>query len=156
MEQTPRDEVLVRNVAPGDLETIIHIDAATAGRRRDKFLALKLAQAFRDTGIAISLAAEVDGRVVGFLLARVYYGEFGTVEPSAVMDVVGVNPDFQGRHVASALIDQLRTNLLALGIRRLQTEVPWDNTGLIGFFQRQGFTLAQRVSLDLDLERTRR
>lgn len=156
MEQTPRDEVLVRNVAPGDLEAIIHIDAATAGRRRDKFLELKLAQAFRDKGIAISFAAEVDARVVGFLLARVYYGEFGTVEPSAVMDVVGVNPDFQGRHVASALIDQLRTNLLALGIRRLQTEVPWDNTGLIGFFQRQGFTLAQRVSLDLDLERTRR
>lgn len=156
MEQTPRDEVLVRNITPADLEAIVHIDAANAGRVRDRFLKLKLDQAFKDTGIAVSLAAELDGRVVGFLLARVYYGEFGTVEPSAVMDVVGVSPDYQRRHVASALVDQLRMNLLGLGIRTLQTQVRWDNTELIGFFQREGFAVAQRLCLDLDLERTRR
>jgi ribosomal protein S18 acetylase RimI-like enzyme len=155
IEKPARDEVLVRNLRPTDREAVIFIDATSVGRRREKFLGLKLTQAFADTGIAISLAAEIDGHVVGFVLARVYYGEFGVVEPAAVMDVIGVHPDFRGRHVAAALLDQLRTNLLGLGIPRLQTEVQWDNTHLISFFQREGFTLAQRLCLDLDLARTR-
>jgi GNAT superfamily N-acetyltransferase len=83
------------------------------------------------------------------------YGEFGVMEPAAVLDVIGVAPVFRGRHVASALIDQLRTNLLGLGIGRLQTEVPWDNPDLLAFFQRERFVVAQRVCLDLDLARTR-
>lgn len=151
----PRDTVLVRNLQPGDREAVIAIDAAGTGRRRERFLASKLSQAFADTGIAISLVAEIDGHVVGFALARVYYGEFGVMEPAAVLDVIGVAPDFRGRHVASALVDQLRTNLLGLGIGRLQTEVPWDNPDLLAFFHRERFVIAQRVCLDLDLDRTR-
>jgi ribosomal protein S18 acetylase RimI-like enzyme len=151
----PRDEVLVRNVRPEDRDAIVAIDARIMGRRREEFFGIKLRQAFSDTGIAVSLAAEIDGAVVGFLLARVYYGEFGLTERVAVMDVLGVHPDFRGRHVGAALIDQLRTNLLGLGIRTLQTEVAWDGLDLIAFFHREGFALAPRLCLDLDLEKTR-
>jgi len=155
-DETPaRDLVLVRNLARPDLDAVVAIDAASAGRRRERFLALKFDQAFADTGLTVSLAAECDDHVVGFLLARVYYGEFGVVEPTAVMDVIGVHPDYRGRRVATALIDQLRTNLLGLGIPTLQTEVPWDNPDLMAFFQHEGFTVAPRICLDLDLERTR-
>jgi len=150
-----RDLVLVRNLNMDDLEAIAGIDAVAVGRRRDQFLTLKMKQAFADTGIAVSLAAELDDHIVGFLLARLYYGEFGVVEPSAVLDVVGVHPDYRGRHVAAALVDQLRTNLLGLGIRTLQTEVPWTNPDLVTFFQHEGFTIAPRLCLDLDLASTR-
>ena len=150
-----RDLVLVRNLRTDDAEALIAIDAAAVGRRRDRFLSLKMKQAFADTGIAVSLVAELDDHVVGFVLARVYYGEFGVVEPAAVLDVLGVHPDYRGRHVASALVDQLRTNLLGLGIPKLQTEVQWGNTELTSFFQHEGFKLAPRICLDLDLDRTR-
>ena len=72
-----------------------------------------------------------------------------------MLDVIGVRPEFRGRHVAAALIDQLRTNLLGLGIPRLQTEVQWDSQELLAFFHPEGFVLAQRICLDLDLEQTR-
>lgn len=154
-DTVPRDQVVVRSVHMADLDAMVSIDAASTGRRRDRFLEKKLAQALGDTGIAMSLGAEFDGHLVGFLLARVYYGEFGVLEPSAVMDVFGVHPDYRGRHVASALLDQLRTNLLGLGIRTLQTEVRWDSSDLLSFFQHEGFTIAPRICLDLDLARTR-
>lgn len=155
-DETPaRDEVVVRSLTPADEEAIVSIDARLVGRRRDEFFRLKLKQAFGDTGIAVSLAAELDGAVAGFLLARVYYGEFGITERVAVMDVIGVHPDFRGRHVGAALVDQLRTNLLGLGIRTLQTEVAWESRDLMLFLQREGFTLAPRLCLDLDLERSR-
>ena len=150
-----RDLVFVRNLRTDDLDRLVAIDAAATGRRRERFLALKVTQAFTDSGIAASLVAELDDHVVGFVLARVYYGEFGVVEPAAVLDVLGVHPDYRGRHVASALVDQLRTNLLGLGIPTLQTEVRWSSPELITFFQHEGFTIAPRLCLDLDLQRTR-
>jgi GNAT superfamily N-acetyltransferase len=153
-DNPPRDELFVRNLSPGDLGAIVSIDEASVGRRREQFLSQKLHQAFADTGIAVSLAVELDDHVVGFLLARVYYGEFGVMEPAAVLDVFGVHPDYRGRRVAAALIDQLRMNLLGLGIPRLQTEVRWDSPDLMAFFEHEGFRIAQRICLDLDLRQT--
>ncbi len=154
-DSVARDLVLVRRLQPADLEAIVAIDAASVGRRRERFLAQKVTQALGDTGIAVSLAALLDDHVVGFALARLYYGEFGVVEPAAVLDVFGVHPGYRGRHVAAALIDQLRTNLLGLGIPTLQTEVRWGSPDLVTFFQHEGFTIAPRLCLDLDLARTR-
>ncbi len=149
-------DVLVRRLRPDDLEAVIELDRRVTGRRREEYFKLKLKQALSDTGIEVSLGAELEGAFVGFLLSRVYYGEFGEIERAAVLDTMGVHPDFQRRSVGSALIDQLRVNLLALGIRSLHTEVGWDNPGLMVFFNREGFEPAPRFCLDLDLERTRR
>ncbi len=154
-ENREADEVVVRRLRPDDLEAVIAIDARTVGRRREEYFGLKLKQALSDTGIQISLGAELEKIFVGFLLARVYYGEFGSLEPVAVLDTMGVHPDFQRRGVGSALIDQLRTNLLGLGIPSLATEVSWNNPNLLVFFQREGFRPAARLCLDLDLEKTR-
>ena len=151
------DHVVVRRLRPEDLEAVIATDARSAGRRRDEFFKLKLKQALSDTGIQVSLAAEVDGSFAGFLLARVYYGEFGMVEPTAALDTIGVRPEARGRGVGAALVRQLRTNLLGLGlgIPRLQTEVGWESLDLLAFFHHEGFRPAARFCLDLDLEATR-
>jgi len=145
-------DVVVRNLRPADLEAVIQLDAKNVGRRRDEFFRLKLKQALTDTGITVSLAADLDGMFVGFLLARVFYGEYGITERVAVMDVIDVHPDFRGHHVARALLGQLRTNLGGLGIRVLRTEVGWESTDLLAFFRREGFVMAQRVCLDLELD----
>jgi GNAT superfamily N-acetyltransferase len=147
---------LIRKLRPQDLEEVIALDAKATGRRREEYFKLKLKQALSDTGIQMSLGAELEGPFVGFLLARVYYGEFGAPEPVAVLDTMGVHPHFRGRGVGGERIDQLRTNLLGLGIRVLQTEVAWNNPDLLTFFQGEGFQPAPRFCLDLDLERTRR
>jgi ribosomal protein S18 acetylase RimI-like enzyme len=155
LDPATRNDVVIRHLRPSDLDAVILLDAKNVGRRRDEFFKLKLRQALSDTGITVSLAAELDGAFVGFLLARVFYGEFGLTEPVAVMDVIDVHPDFRGHHVATSLLDQLRTNLLGLGIPVLRTEVGWDNTELLGFFRRERFVMAQRLCLDLDLEAVR-
>lgn len=152
---TADDTLVVRRLRPQDLEAVIALDARSTGRRREEYFKLKLKQALSDTGIEISLAAELDGAFAGFLLARVYYGEFGMMEPAAVLDTLGVRPDLRGRHVGAALLRQLGTNLLGLGIPRLQTEVSWDNLDLIAFFHHEGFRPAERLCLDLDLAAAR-
>jgi ribosomal protein S18 acetylase RimI-like enzyme len=134
---------------------VIGLDARITGRRREEYFRVKLDQAMKETGIVVSLAAEVDGAFAGFLLCRVFYGEFGEMEAAAVLDTIGVHPGFRGRGVAAALLSQLRTNLLGLGIRRLATEVSWDAAGLVAFFRREGFRPAPRICIELDLEEHR-
>ena len=148
-------DVVVRNLRPSDLDAVILLDARNVGRRREEFFKLKLKQALSDTGITVSLAAELQGAFVGFLLARVFYGEFGVTERVAVLDVIDVHPDFRGHHVAASLLDQLRTNLLGLDIRTLRTEAGWDSHDLLAFFAHEGFVMAQRLCLDLDLQAAR-
>jgi hypothetical protein len=58
--------------------------------------------------------------------------------------------------VGAALLGQLRTNLLGLGIGSLHTEVGWDSPDLITFFHHEGFVPAPRLCLDLDLRAARR
>ena len=151
-----KEAVHVRLLRPADLERVITIDAMYVGRRRDEYFKLKLEMAINETGVEVSLAGEVDGTLVGFLIARVFYGEFGIMEPAAVLEVVGVHPDFRGRGVAHALLRQLRTNLLGLGVRMIQTEVSWDDPSMITFFHREGFEPAPRFCLDMDCEKIRR
>jgi ribosomal protein S18 acetylase RimI-like enzyme len=145
------ETILVRGLKPDDLERVIALDARNAGRRRDEYFKLKLQQNLAETGIKVSLAAEREGAFCGFLLARVYYGEFGTPEPVAMLDTFGVHPDFQGAGVGTALLQQLRINLTGLGVTRLRTEVSWDNQRLLQFFHGQDFRPAERFCLDLDL-----
>lgn len=143
--------VKVRCLRPADLGAVIALDAKNSGRRREEYFRLKLQQNLAETGVKVSLAAELDGCFCGFLLARVYYGEFGMLEPVSVLDTLDVHPDFQGRGVGGALLAQLRRNLAALGVPRLQTEVSWDAPRLLSFFHHQGFRPAERLCLDLDL-----
>ncbi|MFV1959480.1 MAG: N-acetyltransferase family protein [Planctomycetota bacterium] len=150
------DRVVVRELTPKDLDAVVDLDEKVGGRRRNEYFRLKLQQALAETGIKVSLAAELDGRFAGFGLARVFYGEFGAVEKVAVLDTFGVHPDLQGQGVARALLRQLRTNLLGLGIRRLQTEVAWQDAPLLAFFQHAGSDPPPRLALDLDLEAGRR
>jgi ribosomal protein S18 acetylase RimI-like enzyme len=145
------NEIVVRNLRPTDLEAVVALDARNVGRRRDEYFRLKLEQNLAETGIKVSLAAEIDDAFGGFLLARVYYGEFGRTEPVAVLDTIDVHPDFRGQGVGAALLHQLRTNLVGLGVSCLQTEVSWDDQRLLGFFHHEGFRPAPRLCLDLDM-----
>ncbi len=154
-EDLQHDAVIVRNLRPRDLEAVIDLDARVTGRRRAEYFKVKLAQALADTGVQVSLAAELDGAFAGFLLSRVYYGEFGEAEQTAVLDTIGVHPRCRGRGVGAALLRQLRQNLTGLGIRSLRTEVGWDAQELLPFFHRQGFRPADRLCLDLDLAHAR-
>lgn len=144
------DAVLVRDLRPEDLDAVVRIDAQRSGRSRREYYQRKLEEA-RAARPRISLAAELDGHLVGFLLGRLYYGEFGLPEPTAMIDSLGVDPACAGKQVGRALMSQLRQNLRALSIESIRTEVEWDAHDLLAFLARQGFRPAPRLCLELRL-----
>jgi GNAT superfamily N-acetyltransferase len=149
------DSTLVRLMNERDLETVVAIDAVASGRRRPRYFQLMLERAVKQAALQVSLVAEVEGRVAGFVIASLYYGEYGVSEPTASLDAIGVHKANRGRHVGKALLRQLRLNLSALRVTTLRTEVSWDDFDLLAFFKKEGFTPAHRLCLDCALDPTR-
>ncbi len=145
------DEVVVRSLDERDLDAIVRIDASATGRPRREYYRDKVQQSLTGSRLRTSLVAEIDGLVVGFLMATTYYGEFGQPEPTAVIDSLGVHADFQRRHVGAALMRQFLMNARALGVAKLRTEVAWNEVELIHFFDRHGFKHGGRMVLESDL-----
>lgn len=146
-EALSRDRIPTRSMEPRDLDDIVEIDRRLTGRDRRAYYERLMSQAMDEGGVRVSLVVEQDGRVIGYVMARVDYGEFGRTEPVAVMDTIGIHPDFHHREIGSALMSQLVANLAALMIERVRTVVPWENFELQAFLRRNGFAPAQRLAL---------
>jgi ribosomal protein S18 acetylase RimI-like enzyme len=145
-EALSRDRVPVRSLAAGDLSSLARIDRRITGRDRTAYFERKVAEALGESGIRVSLVAEVDGWAAGYVMARVDFGEFGRVEPTAVIDTIGVDPGYGHQGVGHALMSQLVANLAMLRIERIRTEVGWDDFALIGFLRTCGFKPSQRIA----------
>ncbi|MGA8988837.1 MAG: GNAT family N-acetyltransferase [Rhodoplanes sp.] len=143
-----RDRIPVRSMREADLKALVAIDRRITGRDRSAYFERKLAEAMHESDVRVSLVAEIDGRAVGFIMARVDLGEFGRIEPAAVMDTIGVDPDFAGRGVGRALLSQLLANLTTLRVDKVLTEVDWGDRELMAYLDRCGFKPSARLSFD--------
>jgi len=145
-ETLARDRSEVRGLAPGDLDDLIVIDREITGRSRASYLTRLVDEALNDSAIRVSLVAR-HGMTVGFIMAKTDFGDFGRTEPTAVIDTIGVHPQFTGRGVGAAMLSQLFVNLNALHVERVETSVAPENFDLLGFFYKAGFSPSQRLSL---------
>jgi predicted N-acetyltransferase YhbS len=141
-----RDRVPVRSMTADDLQAIIAIDRRITGRDRSGYHARKLNETMDESAVRVSLVAEDDGLPVGFIMARVDFGEFGHTEPEAVIDTIGVDPKFTHKQVGRAMMSQLLTNLRTLQVEQVRTEVAWNAFGLLAFLDTCGFVPAQRIA----------
>ena len=144
-EHLARDKADVRAMEPGDLADIARIDRRITGRDRRDYMMHKLSEAMHGSAIRVSLTARDDGVIAGFLMARVDLGDFGRTEPVAVLDTIGVDPDYAHRGMAHALVSQLFVNLGALRIERVETVVAPHDLALLGFLYGVGFGPSQRL-----------
>jgi len=143
-----RDQVYVRLMLENDAAAIASIDKALTGTDRHEYLNRAMNEALHDSSVRVSLVAEVDGFVTGFIMARVDFGDFGQTDPVAVIDTIGVKPD-QGHHgIGAALLSQLLMNLTGLHIEHLRTEISRENFDLLAFLYTHGFVPSDQLALE--------
>jgi ribosomal protein S18 acetylase RimI-like enzyme len=146
--------VVVRTMREDDLDAVVVIDAASTGRHRPNYFRRMLERTVKEADFQISLVAEVDGIVAGCIIATLYYGEYGVMEPAASIDAIGVLEAFRRQHVGQALMRQLRLNLSGLRIETIRTEVLWDDFELLRFFKSEGFAPGTRICLERVIDPT--
>ena len=99
IEDLSRDRIPIRSMSEADLDNIVAIDRRATGRDRTAYYRRKMREALRESGVRVSLVAELDGHPVGYIMARVDFGEFGQTDAEAVVDTIGVDDGYRGRGV---------------------------------------------------------
>lgn len=145
-EALARDKVDVETLKADDIDDIIRIDQRVTGRRREYYIQELVQEAMTDSDVRVSLVGRMDGIAVGFVMARTDFGDFGRAEPVAILDTIGVDPDFSHRGVGHGLLSQLFVNLEGLRVERVETIVARENFGLLGFLYDIGFEPSRRLA----------
>ena len=146
----PLENLKIRTLEKDDLEAIVEIDEKVLGENRKDYWERRLAS-ISDQPPHVSLVAEVDGKVVGFILGDVRGLEFGVTETFGWIDTVGIDPVYQKKGLATALAHELIKHLKAIGVRTIYTLVRWDDWDLVQFFHTMGFTRGDMINLELKI-----
>jgi ribosomal protein S18 acetylase RimI-like enzyme len=140
--------VMIRALKKDDLNAIVGIDERVLGENRRNYWERKL-ELMNDRSSQISLVAEVEGEVQGFILGDVSGWEFGVPETVGWIDTIGIDPAYQKKGLATALSRELIQNLKALRVKTIYTLVSWNDWDLLQFFHAMGFTRGDMINLEL-------
>jgi len=98
-----------------------------------------------------SFVAEIDGKVVGYMISYIIYGGFG-LEKSAWIATLGVNPKFMGQGIGKKLAEEILRVYREAGIKHVFTSVRWDSVDLLSFFKTLGFDRSSFINLRKDVD----
>ena len=129
-----QQKATVRAMKQEDMPAVVEIDTMAQQSPRMEYLQTKLV-----TGI--SMVAEMDTKIVGFVMGEIERGEFGVPEKVATIDTVGVHHEFQNAGVGKVLIEEFVNHTRQAGARRVRTLVDWSRQwDVMGYFRSSGFT----------------
>jgi ribosomal protein S18 acetylase RimI-like enzyme len=143
-------QVQIRSIEELDIEQIAAIDEKIGGRYRPEVWERRLFYYLRRDPEG-SFVATVDGALVGFMLGEVRSGEFGLEEATGWVEVLGVDPGYQGRAIGRQLAAAMLAHFRALGVQRVRTLVDDTMPQIEAFFRALGFAPAPLTALALDL-----
>jgi len=146
-----RGDVSVRAIEPSDLPALMRIDEKLSSQTRKEYWDRRLEMAaLRPPWM--SLVAETDGRMAGFLFGWVAESEFGMSQPTAWVDLIGVDPPYRGRGIAHALIDRFVRSAEELrAIQKVATLIDLTQADVREFFLRQGFHHGPMIQMERDV-----
>ena len=116
------ENVKIRPLKKEDLEAIVEIDEKVLGERRKDYWEKKL-RLMNEKSSEVSLVAEVEGNVLGFILGDVSGWEFGVPDTIGWIDTIGIDPVYQKKGLAKALAHELIRRLKAIGAKTIYTLV---------------------------------
>lgn len=146
-----RTAVAVRALESDDLDQVVRIDERLTGQTRKEYWEKR----FELTALRppwMSLVAELDQRVVGFLFGWTSESEFGIHGPTAWIDLIGVDPPYRGRGVGQALVERFVSAAQELrAIGKVCTLINLSQADVREFFMKLGFRHGPMVQLEREV-----
>ena len=144
------DNILIRKLKSEDAGEISKIYLSiTKTTSVGDFRKIVAKQAQRDEDA--SFVAELNGKVVGYLISYTLIGGFG-IAKSAWIANLGVNPKFMGQGIGEKMAKEIFKYYRNKGIKYIYTSVKWDSTDLLSFFKTLGFDRSEFINLKKNLK----
>jgi ribosomal protein S18 acetylase RimI-like enzyme len=142
----------IRPLTLGDLDAIVEIDQKVLGKPRRDFWKKRIEVVTTQYPLSC-LVAEIEGKVIGFIVGEVSGWEFGVPDTIGWISTIGVDPDYQHRGIAKKLGEEFVKNLKAIGVSVIYTLVNWNDWDLLKFFRAMGFTRGgDMINLELKIQ----
>lgn len=93
-----------------------------------------------------SYVAEIKGKVVGFMISYMTYGNFGA-DRCAWIAMFGVDPKWMGQGIGKRLAEEIFKVYKEKGVTDVFTSVRWDATDILSFFKTLGFERSNFINL---------
>jgi ribosomal protein S18 acetylase RimI-like enzyme len=141
--------VTVRRMRTQDAEAVLRINEKITGTPHEAQWESKIIDHLSGNPLGC-LVAEAGGKVVGFIFGDIRGWEFA-IPKSGWIEIVGVDPEYQGKGVARELIGKLHVYFRNHNVKRVMTMVNWNDGGLVSFFRRLGFERSEFIILDKEV-----
>jgi ribosomal protein S18 acetylase RimI-like enzyme len=156
------DNVKIRGLSDTDLDSVVEIDKKIFGKERRDFWKRKVL--YSDIYPRPALVAEIDRKVIGFILGFVSGWEFGVPDSVGWIDTIGVDPEYQRKGIGKLLFTELIKVFKKSGIEKMPqskdgepkvegvnviyTLVSWDRWDLMQFYHAMGFKKGDMLNLE--------
>jgi ribosomal protein S18 acetylase RimI-like enzyme len=144
------ENVVIRRLKPQDTDDISRIYTAIM-QKPVKADFKKLVEEHALQTQDACFVAELDGKVIGFMISYILTLGFG-IEKSAWIATLGINPENMGQGIGGKLAEEVFKYYRAEGIHNVYTSVRWDSTDLLSFFKTLGFDRSNFINLRKVLE----
>ena len=141
----------VRALNELDIGSVVSIDERITGIYRPEFWEQRVGYYLRRDPDA-SKVAEVDGKVVGFMLGDVRAGEFGLEEPSGWIERFGIDPEYRGRDLGKQMFEAILGHFRGAGATTVRTLVDGKDGAVAGFLKALGFSPSPLQALEIRLK----
>lgn len=148
---TPLAEVRVRAATQDDVRLVTELDNQITGIAKPEYWQ-DLFNRYGGRGRnRYFLVADLEGRLVGYILGEVRAWEFGS-PPCGWIFGTSVDPKARLHGVGQKLFEAITAGFRKSGITNLRTMVERDNVLLLSFFRSQGMMAGGFVQLEMDLD----
>jgi ribosomal protein S18 acetylase RimI-like enzyme len=150
MTSKERGKENIRHMTRSDIHNVLALDRKFAGTRGH--LSYKDLVALDPGGpLDVSFVAEVEGNIIGFVMARLTYLMIPFTEVCMLQGIL-VDPEYQNRGIGSKLFRELLGYCQAEGINTVRTLVEEHNDELRRFVERLGFRRSAIINYDRTYE----
>ncbi|WP_136806572.1 GNAT family N-acetyltransferase [Desulfosediminicola flagellatus] len=146
-----QNNVSIRRWKAGDVDDICEIYSLLTNKGVDADFKRMVLERAQSIGMEDGhFVAELDGKIIGFMISYILPFGFGS-EDCAYVATMGVHPKFMDQGIGAGMTKEVFMFYKARGISTVYTSVPWDSTDLLSFFKTMGFERSNYINLKHDL-----
>jgi len=135
-------ELRIRSLNAEDVEGILRIERKITGQIRTEYWKKKLEIYIIQDPLGC-LAAELEGRLVGFLISHLSGWEYGGVTDTAAwIELLAVDPDYHRKGIATILLDEVMNFFQKESVDIVYTLADKNSKDLQAFYKKMGFSLS--------------